>query len=129
MANQLLIAAGAKLYGPPGTLDKGVLAAKDYAKKILNLKDLCIVEGSGISRKNRVSAKSLYKTIEAFIPYHNLMQKRGREFYKTGTLKDINTRVGYIKSNKGELYSFVVIINTPRKNTDVIMDMLRKILD
>lgn len=126
-ANQLLIAAGAKLYGPPGTLDKGVLAAKDYAKKILNLKDLCIVEGSGISRKNRVSAKSLYKTIEAFIPYHNLMQKKEREFYKTGTLKDINTRVGYIKSNKGELYSFVVMINTPGKNTDAIMDMLRNL--
>jgi D-alanyl-D-alanine carboxypeptidase/D-alanyl-D-alanine-endopeptidase (penicillin-binding protein 4) len=128
MANQLLIAAGTKLYGSPGTLDKGVLAAKNYAEKILNLKDLCIVEGSGISRKNRISAKSLYKTIEAFIPYHNLMQKKEREFYKTGTLKDINTRVGYIRSNKEELYSFVVMINTPGKTTEVIMDMLLKIL-
>ncbi|MDL1967887.1 MAG: D-alanyl-D-alanine carboxypeptidase [Deltaproteobacteria bacterium] len=128
MANQLVIAAGAKLYGSPGTLDKGVLAAKNYAKKVLNLKELCIVEGSGISRKNRISAKSLYKTIEAFIPYHNLMQKKEREFYKTGTLKDINTRVGYIKSNHGELYSFIVMINTPGKTTEVIMDMLLKIL-
>jgi D-alanyl-D-alanine carboxypeptidase/D-alanyl-D-alanine-endopeptidase (penicillin-binding protein 4) len=128
MANQLLIAAGAKLYGSPGTLDKGVLAAKNYAEKILNLKDLCIVEGSGISRKNRISTKSLYKTIEAFIPYHNLMQKKGREYYKTGTLDGISTRVGYIRSNKGELYSFVVMINTPGKTTEVIMDMLLKIL-
>ena len=125
LANQLLIAAGAKLYSPPGTLDKGVLAAKNYAEKILDLKNLCIVEGSGISRKNRISAKSLYKTIEAFIPYHNLMRKKEREFYKTGTLKDINTRVGYIKSNKEKLYGFVVMINTPGKNTDAIMDMLR----
>jgi D-alanyl-D-alanine carboxypeptidase/D-alanyl-D-alanine-endopeptidase (penicillin-binding protein 4) len=128
MANQLLIAAGAKLYGSPGTLDKGVLAAKNYAENILNLKNLCIVEGSGISRQNRISAKSLYKTIEAFIPYHNLMQKKEREFYKTGTLKDINTRVGYIKSNKGEVYTFVIMINTPGKTTEVIMDMLLKIL-
>ena len=128
MANQLLIAAGAKLYGSPGTLDKGVLAAKNYAEKILNLKNLCIVEGSGISRKNRISAKSLYKTVKAFISYHNLMQKKEREFYKTGTLKDINTRAGYIKSNKGELYSFVVMINTPGKTTEVIMGMLLKIL-
>jgi D-alanyl-D-alanine carboxypeptidase/D-alanyl-D-alanine-endopeptidase (penicillin-binding protein 4) len=123
-ANQLLIAAGAKLYGPPGTLDKGVLAAKDYAEKILNLKGLCIVEGSGISKKNRISAKSLYKTIEAFIPYHNLMQQKEREFYKTGTLKDINTRVGYIRGNKGELYSFVVMINTPGKSAEHIMKRL-----
>jgi D-alanyl-D-alanine carboxypeptidase/D-alanyl-D-alanine-endopeptidase (penicillin-binding protein 4) len=128
IANQLLIATGAKLYGPPGTLDKGVLAAKNYAENILNLKDLSIVEGAGISRKNRISAKSLYKTIEAFIPYHNLMQKKEREFYKTGTLKDINTRAGYIKSNKEELYSFVVMINTPGKTTETIMEMMLKIL-
>jgi len=127
-ANQLLIAAGAKLYGPPGTLDKGVLAAKNYAEKILNLKDLSIVEGSGISRKNRISAKSLHKTIEAFIPYHNLMQKKEREFYKTGTLKDINTRVGYIRGNKEELYSFVVMINTPGKSAEPIMNRLLKVL-
>ncbi|MBU2520597.1 MAG: D-alanyl-D-alanine carboxypeptidase, partial [Proteobacteria bacterium] len=112
----------------PGTLDKGVLAAKNYAEKILNLKDLSIVEGSGISRKNRISAKSLHKTIEAFIPYHNLMQKKEREFYKTGTLKDINTRVGYIRGNKEELYSFVVMINTPGKSAEPIMNRLLKVL-
>ena len=56
------------------------------------------------------------------------MQKKDIEFYKTGTLKDINTRVGYIRGNKGELYSFVVMINTPGKTTEVIMDMLLKIL-
>jgi len=127
-ANQLLITAGAKLYGSPGTLEKGVLAAKNYAEKILNLKNLCIVEGSGISRKNRISANSLHKILEKFEPYHKLMHKSGREFYKTGTLKDINTRVGYIRSNKGELYSFVIMINTPGKTTKVIMDMLLKIL-
>lgn len=128
MANQLLIATGAKLYGPPGTLDKGVLAALNYTKNVLKIDGISIIEGSGISRQNRISAKSLYKTIEAFIPYHHLMQKKEREFYKTGTLKDINTRVGYIRSNKGEVYSFVVMINTPGKTTKVIMDMLLKIL-
>jgi len=127
MANQLLISAGTKLYGPTGTLDKGVLAAKNYAEKILDLKDLSIVEGSGISRKNRISASSLHKILEKFEPYHELMHKSGRELYKTGTLKDISTRVGYIKSNKGELYSFVVMINTPGKSAEPIMNLLRMI--
>ena len=127
-ANQLLVAAGAKLYGPPGTLDKGVLAAKNYAEKILNLKDLSIVEGSGISRQNRTSANSLHKILEKFEPYHELMHKSGREFYKTGTLDGISTRVGYIRNERGGLYRFVVMINTPGKNTDAIMDMLLKIL-
>ena len=127
-ANQLLIAAGAKSYGSPGTLDKGILVAKDYAKKMLNVKDLCIIEGSGISRQNRISANSLHKILEKFEPYHKLMHKSGREFYKTGTLDGISTRAGYIRNEKGGLYRFVVLINTPGKTTEVIMDMLLKIL-
>ena len=128
MANQLLIAAGAKLYGSPGTLDKGILVAKDYAKKMLNVKDLCIIEGSGISRQNRISANSLHKILEKFEPYHKLMHKSGREFYKTGTLDGISTRAGYIRNEKGGLYRFVVLINTQGKSAEPIMNLLRKIL-
>ena len=128
-ANQLLIAAGAKLYGSPGTLDKGVLAVKNYAEKILNLKNLCIVEGSGISRKNRISANSLYKILEKFEPYHELMHKSGREFYKTGTLDGINTRAGYIRSEKNGLYRFVVLINTQGKSAEPVINLLRMILN
>lgn len=128
MANQLLIAAGAKLYGSPGTLDKGILVAKDYTKKMLNVKDLCIIEGSGISRQNRISANSLHKILEKFEPYHKLMHKSGREFYKTGTLDGISTRVGYIRNEKNGLYRFVVLINTQEKSAEPIMNLLRKIL-
>jgi serine-type D-Ala-D-Ala carboxypeptidase/endopeptidase (penicillin-binding protein 4) len=128
MANQLLIAAGAKLYGSPGTLDKGILVAKDYAKKMLNVKDLCIIEGSGISRQNRISANSLHKILEKFEPYHKLMHKSGREFYKTGTLDGISTRAGYIRNEKGGLYRFVVLINTQGKSAESIMNSLLKVL-
>ena len=39
IANQLLIAAGIKAYGPPGNLDKGLRIAFIYAKDILELDD------------------------------------------------------------------------------------------
>jgi len=123
--NQLLIAAGAKAYGPPGTLDKGVLAALSYANNILYLKHTHITEGSGISRKNRTSAKDMEKILKAFEPYSSLMRHERREFYKTGTLSGINTRVGYIENTKGQLYRFVVLINTPGKSTKRIMRKLR----
>lgn len=123
--NQLLIAAGAKAYGPPGTLDKGVLAALSYANNILYLKHTHITEGSGISRKNKTSAKDMEKILKAFEPYHSLMRHEGREFYKTGTLSGINTRVGYIENTKGQLYRFVVLMNTPGKSTRRIMEKLR----
>jgi D-alanyl-D-alanine carboxypeptidase/D-alanyl-D-alanine-endopeptidase (penicillin-binding protein 4) len=128
MANQLLIATGAKLYGPPGTLDKAVLAALNYTKNVLKIDCISIIEGSGISRQNRFSANSLYKILEKFEPYHELMHKSDKKFYKTGTLDGISTRAGYIRKEKGRLYRFVVLINTPGKTTDVIMDMLLKIL-
>jgi len=129
IANQLLIATGAKVYGPPGTLDKGIRAATTYAKNNLKIDNINVVEGSGISRRNRISAKSLYKILKVFRPYHSLMRRVDKAFYKTGTLKGINTRIGYVENAKGELYCFVVLLNTPGKSTKPIMDILLRNLN
>ncbi len=129
MANQLLITCGAKAYGPPGSLENGVQAASAYAKNILKIDKFRLVEGSGISRKNRMSAASFYKILKVFAPYHFLMRKMGKAFYKTGTLRGINTRAGYIENKEGKLYSFVVLINTPRKSPKPIVDILLRNLD
>jgi D-alanyl-D-alanine carboxypeptidase/D-alanyl-D-alanine-endopeptidase (penicillin-binding protein 4) len=124
VANQLLIAVGAKTYGPPGTLEKGVRTALDYTKRILKMDGIRLVEGSGISRKNRISAINLYKILQLFEPYHYLMKKKEHAFYKTGTLYGVNTLAGYIETNKKELYGFVVLINTPGKSSGPILDIL-----
>ncbi len=124
IANQILIASGAKAFGPPGTLEKGVLAASDYLENALNINDASIVEGSGLSRKNRFSALDLHTVIKTFEPYRHLMQHKGREFYKTGTLSGVKTRVGYIEHSKGGLYRFVLLINTPGQSTNKIMGKL-----
>ncbi|MGD2029225.1 MAG: D-alanyl-D-alanine carboxypeptidase [Desulfobacterales bacterium] len=129
IANQLLIATGAKVYGPPGTLEKGIRSALTYAKNTLKIENLIMVEGSGISRGNRISAKSIYKILVAFEPYHAIMRRSGKSFYKTGTLKGIHTRAGYIENAKGELYYFVVLLNTPGKSTEPIMDLLLRSLN
>lgn len=129
MANQILIATGAKVFGAPGTPDKGILAASTYAKKVLNIDNIRLVEGSGISRKNRISAKNLAKIIKEFEPYYNLMRHSNGEYYKSGTLKGITTRMGYIENKKGELYRFVVILNSPGKSMQNIMENVRRIVD
>jgi len=129
MANQLLIAAGARTFGPPGTLAKGVRASSNFALNVLKIKDINFIEGSGISRENRISAQSLHKILEVFEPYHYLLVHNGRTFYKTGTLNGINTRVGFIENKGGGLFRFVVLINTPGKSVDNIMDKLLKGLD
>jgi len=127
--NQVLIAIGIDVYGPPGTLAKGVRAVTAYAKDILQLQTISITEGSGISRHNRLSARDMHKVLVGFKPYRYLMRLNGRQYYKTGTLRGINTRAGYLKRADGQVYSFVVMINTPGKSTNGIVENLLKELD
>lgn len=129
IANQLLISVGAAVYGPPGTLEKGVSAAKQYSDNILGIRDLTLAEGSGLSRENRVSAAVFLKILDAFDPYHALMQTEDRDYYKTGTLTGIRTRVGYIRASSGELYRYVILLNTPDKTVDPIIKRIISHLD
>jgi D-alanyl-D-alanine carboxypeptidase/D-alanyl-D-alanine-endopeptidase (penicillin-binding protein 4) len=125
--NQILIAAGARRYGAPGTLEKGVQAARDYARNILQLEDIRISEGSGISRDNRITARDMQKVLDAFAPYHTLMRSDGRQFYKTGTLRGISTRAGYIERPDGSLNRFVVLINSPGRSAEhVTRNLIRR---
>ena len=129
VTNQLLIAAGALSLGPPGTLAKGVTLASDYAKNELDIENMTLAEGSGISRNNRISAMQMDRVLQEFLPYRHLMRRLGREFYKTGTLYGISTRAGYIASANGEPYRYVILLNTPGKSTDPIILRLLRILE
>jgi D-alanyl-D-alanine carboxypeptidase/D-alanyl-D-alanine-endopeptidase (penicillin-binding protein 4) len=127
--NQLLISAGVKAYGPPGNLEKGVAAAVEYASRELQTQNMTIVEGSGISRQNRVSALQMIGILQAFEPNFLLLRQKGRDFYKTGTLHGIHTRAGYIASKNGGRYRYVVMVNTGGKSTQPIMHQLLQLLE
>lgn len=123
IANQVFVTAGAKVCGSPGTLEKGIQAVSAYAKDVLGLENVQIDEGSGISRKNRISAQNMSKVLEAFEQHRSLMRHEGREYYKTGSLSGVKTRAGYIESEKNGLYRFVVMLNSG-KSTDRIMSRI-----
>ncbi len=78
------------------------------------------MEGSGISRLNRISATSLLRILNAFEPYHTLLRRQGGEYYKTGTLKGVRSRVGYIPHPTGGFYRFVIVSNTPGRSIEKI---------
>ncbi len=128
VANQLFIAAGAAAYGPPGTLEKGIRAAEAYMHETLKGEAIHIEEGSGISRGNRITARSMLKILEKFRPHHRLMTHRSGQYYKTGSLSNIKTRAGFMEGEAGELYPFAVLVNTPGKRTDRILSRIRRIL-
>ncbi|MFO7460230.1 MAG: D-alanyl-D-alanine carboxypeptidase [Desulfatiglandales bacterium] len=119
-ANQILIAAGVKAFGPPGSLEKGVAAAQVFAQDRLGLKHTRISEGSGVSRNNQVSAKDMARVLDAFTPYHTLLRNEGREYYKTGTLRGVSTRAGYMENSHGQLHRFVVMCNTPGRSAEQV---------
>jgi D-alanyl-D-alanine carboxypeptidase/D-alanyl-D-alanine-endopeptidase (penicillin-binding protein 4) len=128
IANQLLLSMGAHVYGPPATVEKGVRVLNAYYRNILNIQGGTIVEASGISRQNRVSARDMMTVLDRFAPYSKLMRHSDRQYYKTGHLKGIRSRVGYLSSVRGDPYRFVVMINTPGKSTHGIMRTIERYL-
>jgi D-alanyl-D-alanine carboxypeptidase/D-alanyl-D-alanine-endopeptidase (penicillin-binding protein 4) len=87
MANQLLIAAGAEAYGAPGNLTKAARALNAYVAEVLGIADARLVEGSGISRDNRISAWALMTALERFEPYRRLMTARTASFTRPARSK------------------------------------------
>lgn len=124
IANQVLVTLGAEIYGAPGTLAKGVAALDEFAKKELGLKGVEIAEGSGLSRKNRISAEDMLTVLKHFEPYRRLLKTDGRLYYKTGTLSGIKNRVGYVEENPGEIYYFIIFLNGSAPDCLALMNCL-----
>jgi D-alanyl-D-alanine carboxypeptidase/D-alanyl-D-alanine-endopeptidase (penicillin-binding protein 4) len=126
IANQLLLTMGAQRHGPPATVQKGLLVLTSYYRDVLQIKRGTIVEASGISRRNRICAQDMMNVLASFEPYYELMRRDGRQYYKTGHLKGVRSRAGFLIGEQGHRYRFVVIINTPGKSTHGIMRTLER---
>ncbi|MCP3943373.1 MAG: D-alanyl-D-alanine carboxypeptidase [Desulfobacteraceae bacterium] len=128
MANQLTLTMGAVKKGPPATLEKGVKVLKAFGREKLELPDLIIKEGSGLSRKDRITPDNMLKMLMTFMPFHNLLKIEGNEYYKTGTLSDVRCRAGFIRGHNNRLYPFVIMIN--KINTgyaDILRDLHNRV--
>ncbi len=129
IANQLMLALGAHVHGPPGTLAKGVSVLSDYARGVLQLEDIEIAEGSGISRNNRLSALDMLTVLRRFEPHRALLVREGEVLYKSGTLGGVKTRAGYIEGRSGNPHYFVIFLNGSHADIDYILDCVKKSLD
>ncbi len=129
MANQILLALGAHVHGAPATLSKGITVVSSYAKGVLGLNDIRIVEGSGISKKNRLSPLDMLSVLNAFEPYRGLLTRKGNVIYKSGTLKGLRRRAGYIETGSGRPCHFVIFLNSPHPDIDALTVHLAKSLD
>ncbi len=128
IANQILIAVGVHVHGPPGTLEKGLKVVSDYAKNELNLEGIEVMEGAGISRENRISALDMGTFLKQFKPHRHLLKRSGNSLIKTGTLKGISTRVGYIEGRHDDPYFFVIFLYGNHSDIDSFVGCIERIL-
>ncbi|MEZ5809889.1 MAG: D-alanyl-D-alanine carboxypeptidase [Rhizobiaceae bacterium] len=111
MANQIFLEVGAKGLGGPVSLQKSLRVARGMLIKHGLEGAIQLVEGSGISRDNRFTARGLAKVLDLFAPHAGLMRKtRGGSRYKTGTISGVSTLAGYAETKNHGRVRFVIAL-------------------
>jgi len=127
MANQLYLAIGAKRYGFPATWEKGQKAMADFIHHSLGLtdSDITMVEGSGLSMKNRITPEALLHVLEQFQPYGSLIPIKYGVRMKSGTLTKsrVFCYAGLVDRGKDK-NCFVILLNQKRNSRDKILKVL-----
>ncbi len=127
MANQLYLALGVKRFGFPATWQKSRAIMNDFITQELKLspKQLTMIEGSGLSTKNRTTPEALITVLEHFRPYASLIPIKYGTRMKSGTLSKTGVfcYAGYIPDGKTDR-SFVILLNQKRNSRDQILKVL-----
>ena len=78
------------------------------------------VEGSGLSRRNRVTVRTMLCVLDTFRPHADLLRQQGRVVIKTGTMTGVSAAAGYLEENK----PFVILLNESANDR---MDLLKRL--
>jgi D-alanyl-D-alanine carboxypeptidase/D-alanyl-D-alanine-endopeptidase (penicillin-binding protein 4) len=128
IANQLFLSLGRNEYGYPATWKKSIKAMAGYLQKKYKFsqKEIKIIEGSGLSRKNRVSPHAMIQLLDFFRPYAKFLPQDNGKFLKSGTLKGVYSFGGYFIENES-LDSFVLLLNQEKNNRERVLEELESI--
>jgi D-alanyl-D-alanine carboxypeptidase/D-alanyl-D-alanine-endopeptidase (penicillin-binding protein 4) len=111
-ANQLFLVLGAEFTGAPATVVKAQEAVRQCLEKKVGWRDFHVEEGSGLSRKNRVTSAQMTSLLASFERYRFLMPTKNGFIAKTGTLRGVSSLAGYLdlKGHQGAA-RFCILIN------------------
>lgn len=130
VAETLFKAAGAKFVNNTGSLENSLKMLEAYFEKLgLKSDDIKIIDGSGVSKNNLVTADFMTDflvRVYANTEFREALPTSGegtltnRMLYfkdnlkaKTGTLSDISAITGYLTSRSGKTYAFDIMISSP----------------
>lgn len=130
MTRQLLLTLGWKLGGAPVYREKAENLLKAWLmQQGLDMPELVLDNGAGLSRDARISAQSLAQILQRadgtilidslpIVGVDGTMKNRlssspvkGNAWIKTGGLKDVRAIAGYVRDKNGKRYIVVSIIN------------------
>lgn len=138
VADQLMKKLGAEMWGPPGTLQKGLATVQDVLEDIGIPKNAyTIADGSGLTRSTQVTARQILRVLIAahrdFSIYPEFLSSLGVSGEdgtlrnrlptsagmnvlrgKTGSLDGVASLAGYVPSRDGELLAFAIVLNDPQ---------------
>lgn len=140
MARQLLLTLGAKFIKPPGTIEEGDQVVRGWlAANGMLFPELVVGNGSGLSRRARISARHLADVLVAaynspempeffaslpILSEDGTMKDRldgtvlaGRAHLKTGSLDGVLGTAGIMLDDKGRRVVVVCLQNDPRADT------------
>lgn len=139
MTRQLVMTLGAERRNPPGSTEKGIGVMRDWlARRGLNFPELVVENGTGLSRRTRISARHLGDLLRfgfrspvmpefiASLPIaatDGTVKKRfegslaGRMHLKTGRLDDVRALAGYVLDHADRRVAVVVLQNHGSANT------------
>jgi D-alanyl-D-alanine carboxypeptidase/D-alanyl-D-alanine-endopeptidase (penicillin-binding protein 4) len=128
IANQIFLQAGAKMFGYPVTWEKGRRAMRVFLRKdpLLGSGAIKLIEGSGLSRKNRLTVRAMLRILDLFKPWAALLPDKKGILVKSGTMSGVYSYAGYFRNNGG-LDGFAIILNQAENRREELLEILRGI--
>jgi len=124
IANQLLLYGGMEIDGPPAVPKKGLKVLKHHLTQDLGIpeEEFFLEEGSGLSRKNRMTPEAIWKVLIHFQPFQSTLSLQNKVSLKTGTLNGIYTLAGYLPGEENRF--FVIMLNQRSNHRDAVLRYL-----